>query len=259
VTRFNGAAIIVIAALVIWPSLIHATAIVALRTHNRIVLAADSLAITYRPTEMTGAKQTTCKVYRAGRFAFASGSMLSGGKVNIASAVARAIRNAATIEAALGEVAGVWTKQVLPVVQGYSNDPTLLSRFHQGAVMSIIVATMDGAIPKLGAFQTSLVSTSPVRFTTQRWSCPGSACPDGGFAVLGTSRGGAMNEVIRTKPAWLLSGSPGAARQIIDLEIIKTPGFVSAPVDVLEITASGARWVNRDPKSACPAIGGGKQ
>ena len=56
-----------------------------------------------------------------------------------------------------------------------------------------------------------------------------------------------------TAPAWLERGDSAAARKLIDLQLAATPDTVAAPVDVLEVTAAGARWVGREHNSECAA------
>jgi hypothetical protein len=45
-----------------------------------------------------------------------------------------------------------------------------------------------------------------------------------------------------------------AARRIIAAQIAVTPHEVSRPIDVLQITAAGARWIERDPGSLCDPV-----
>ena len=51
------------------------------------------------------------------------------------------------------------------------------------------------------------------------------------------------------------AGDAATARRYIESEISQIPTLVRAPIDVLEITAAGARWIDRDPRSAYGVIG----
>ena len=54
------------------------------------------------------------------------------------------------------------------------------------------------------------------------------------------------------KPLWLARLDGPAAHRLLSLQADATPRFIKRPLDVLELTSSGAHWVRRDPGSSCP-------
>jgi hypothetical protein len=85
--------------------------------------------------------------------------------------------------------------------------------------------------------------------------CPGALCDSPGRVLHGASVGGIIPDLLvkQPRPAWVERADAAAARRLIQMQIQRTPDMVKPPIDVLEITASGARWVDRSAMSTCTA------
>jgi hypothetical protein len=95
------------------------------------------------------------------------------------------------------------------------------------------------------------VRTSPLELSAVWVTCPGPRCGDGTL-FLGAGVDGPVRTLLKSpRPAWVERADTAAAGRIITEQIAATPRQVAPPVDVLEITSGGARWVQRDPLSRC--------
>jgi hypothetical protein len=265
VRRNVSAAVLVAAALVALATSVEATAIIMLRNNNRIVLAADSRWSDQTAGSMGITKRHGCKIHRSGQFWFMTSGYEGGGDQklggpgvdSVIALVAERLKSARTLADALQSVGRAWDT-MRPKVEGLVAHPALQHLLRPSALgpfMQVVLAGQERGVPTVGVFTVRIQSARPVQFSTRAASCPGTLCPGpDGFALYGASKAGAMAPLVSNPPAWLRAVDSTAARQVIDLEIAASPTFVGPPVDILVIDAGGARWVNRDPKSACPAI-----
>lgn len=117
----------------------------------------------------------------------------------------------------------------------------------------IFVAGIENRVPVVGALVVTMTSVDPLVLTPAWLTCPGALCAEDGLMFQGVTVGyGPL--VGRLRPPrlpWVQRGTPAAARRIIAEQIAAAPRDVSGPVDVLEMTAAGTRWVGREQESRC--------
>lgn len=125
--------------------------------------------------------------------------------------------NAATYKAVLGEVA----LQVAVI------------EIHNGAPVLTIVAF--GKEESLAGI--------PVAIKTKLSFCPSVACGQDYLWQLGSNK--AIQRIKQTKGSRLTGGPVAIAKQMIEFEIIAEPEGVGPPIDILEVTAKGPRWLEQ--------------
>lgn len=231
---------------------LSASAIVVFIRPGRIVIAADS-----RRVDPAGNPSSGCKVRTAGKWAFSVAGLdvafhkrTGGVLVDLNDVVTEAIAHVSTFDAAQAAM----SKQVPAVIDAMlsgarQNVPGFRMYKPGSLVTQVILAGMDQTL-RLAVTQYVL---------NQDWHvmglvsvCPGALCHDGSMSLVASAAGGS-DRVRGVLPDWVKRGDAAAATRIIEEEIEKTPGFVAAPIDVLELTNAGARWIDRDQASRCTA------
>lgn len=233
-----------------------ATAVLAFRPDaTRIILAADSALASTLPNGSVRLLGGECKIARAGQWWFASGAIESAKGLSVTSTVAQAVSQTASMLDALNAIQREYQSQMLPIIlrlDSYFEAEFAVDR----PMIEVLIAGMDGGELKLGFFGALLKSQHPRELVAGGLVCPGALCDSPGRVLHGASVGGVIPDLLvrQPRPAWLERGDAAAARRLIGLQIARTPHLVKGPIDVLELTTAGARWINRDARSACPAI-----
>jgi hypothetical protein len=231
-----------------------ATAIVVARSADgtRVILAADSASTTYAPDGSVRYRPGRCKIQPAGKWWIVNGALDITKGLDVPQTMRQAAAPAVTMAAALTALERAYHATIRPAVlrldhyftTGYQTDKP---------VITVLVAGEDGGQLKVGLFGAFLKQQQPRELVAGSLVCPGALCDEPGPFVYGASLGDPIPRLIlqRPRPAWLERADAAAARRLIRLQIARTPDRVSAPIDVLEVTAVRARWVDRDPRSAC--------
>jgi hypothetical protein len=253
--RFYMKRLLLLAALVVVLSVsVRATAIVAFRTSERIILAADGLTI------RRGAETRTlrvCKLRRSGRWFYMVGGYEGDkGGMDVFATVSAAIRSTSTMSDALGAVQRAWTADIEPAFKQAAAVPKIAAELAEGGLaFRIVIGGVEARVPTLGVFSAILLKKDPPTFLPSTFRCPGAQCSDEQpvFVTGGPSATGPVVRLIQApRPDWVERADVSAARRLIELEIHETPRLVGPPIAIVEITAAGARWIERG--SACAAI-----
>lgn len=224
---------------------IGATAVVAIGTPDRIILAADSLRVDQR-----GERSTSCKILPAGRWWVAiAGFMISvEPPVDLSVLVPKTIEPARTLDAVLARLLETVSPQISAALTRAHGRPGFGLVFAPGAVSQLVIVgrDADGTL-RAGTLVTEM--SEPFALRPQWLECPGSWCPDGQlrFGVTVDPTGPMMTALAAVERA-----DASTARRLIDLQIRASPSEVSGPVDVVQVDAGGTRWVGREPGSRCP-------
>lgn len=227
---------------------ISATGVVAFRTPERVVLGVDS-ALTHIDTlGRTMHVATGCKLSRAGAWTVAWGGLVAGGSTtDLAATFQRTIAPAPSL-AALGRAVERFVARHVTTLR-WADLPSY--REPGKVVLWAAVGRVSRGTPELGIFRAIVAATQPaVRLHTDAAFCPGD-CTSGRLSAGQSIAAGPISRLIAEPPAWLLPYDGRAARRLLSLQAQATPRVVAAPFNVLEITANGARWVDRDARSAC--------
>jgi len=239
---------------------LRATAILAFRPNDsRIILAADSAVTGIEPDGTMRYRGGECKLAQAGKWWLVSGALESAKGL---SSVTRTVTQAATPESsmigALSAIHRAYESTILPVLLRL--DPYFTTEFKvDRPLVEVLVAGVDGGVLTLGYYGALLKSQKPRELVAGGLICPGAFCDSPGRVLHGASVGGVIPDLLakQPRPAWLDRADASAARRLIQMQIDKTPQYVAGPIDVLEITAGGARWIDRDARSACSVLTGG--
>jgi hypothetical protein len=244
------ALVLVLALVVILATLaarLAATATVAIRVPERIVLAADS-----RLSDGTLA----CKIASAGRWwTLTAGFMFAERpSFDVQAEVGRALTSAKT----LGDVKDQLVAEVyspLRKIIEHANAAASVRRLYQpgDSFTSITVAGTNSHDPVLRAalFQIRIVATDPVTLSAGWYECPGDC--EGGkmFNASSVAEGPIVGRVRAPRVAWVEAGTPTAARYLVAEQSLHAPQLVGGPIDTLVIDATGSRWFVRDAESLC--------
>lgn len=233
-------------------AVVQATAVVVFRTETRIVLAADS-RMTTRDAHGKERMSTVCKVRPAGRWwTTLGGYMGSSEATSVHPLVVRVLAKTRT----MAEVEQALRTEVFPRMREdlrkASTGPAF-DLFQPGLLSQIIVAGTNPNDPTLraGLFWTTLVRRSPFELSTYWNECPSPRCGDGNLFVGASNDGPVRTLIKRPRPAWVERADTDAARRLITMQIATPHSQAGPPIDIVEITSTGARWVQPDPASLC--------
>jgi len=231
---------LVAALLLLGADQLAATTLVVFRTQGRIVLATDSAAVSLDGQERRHVT-APCKIAKSGRWWFINGGFFQP------DAVADRIAGATTIQAALTALDADQSLRDRIV----ANRGLYTGRQPGSPLMTVVIA--DSTL-SVGVFMVSLKTAEPFEVVAESGTCPGALCPTGGYYLIGEPGDAPPNPMVKALPPWFQQANAAAARRFITEQIAFTPQLAKPPVDILELTAAGPRWVDRGPGSACPVI-----
>lgn len=239
---------------------IAASAVVVFRSPARLVFAADS-----RRQDQTGRVDSVCKIRPAGRWWFTVGGFTTSADpaVDVMTLTARALAPAVTLTSARDALVAQVYPKVHAALSRARSRPGFAKLFEEGApVMEIVVGGTEPDAPTVvvaAIFDVTLKTVEPLALPARWLTCPGLWCPDGrlfhGASVAtATTAGPVVERITPPRVSWVERGDAAAALRIIREQIAATPRDVRGPVDVLEVTAGGARWVERERGSLCGVV-----
>lgn len=237
-----------------------ATTIVAIRTKDRIIMAADSLA----QDPARGDKRSDyCKIRQTSKGIFAASGLtsLSWNNYDANSVIARAISQTPTLRAAVRRVEDdlqpflTGSLRTLKAVKSPWVDVYLSQR---APMLSFIVCGFEKGVP------VCIRREIFIQADEERWDltfsgdeCPGNCPADNNFMIISIGETGAIDkflgqfrfiEIDHNGPDRI----PVLLEQLVEMEIADKPKNVGPPVDIVEVTAGRIRWIKR--KDACTAL-----
>jgi hypothetical protein len=232
----------------------RATTEIVVRSRYRIVLAADSRAL-YRGDEPV----TECKLFEVqGVYGMVSGFAHYGRSYHVTDAIKEGFAGKGTFASHVSNTALVLQRKVekqlanLQVNNASEYRYLLQPASDTSDFIQLALAQTVEDQPMLGIVELRRHGTGN-RFIASATICPGSCSQNPEIFYLGYWE--------RIKPYVANSGQPrnvGSAASIdrlIRLEIAVHPNEVSAPVNILELTASGARWLQNGGNCSLPGVG----
>ncbi len=232
----------------------RATSAIALRSRYRVVLAADSRAV-----YGTGRNATECKLFQVGTaYATVSGLAHYGSQYRAIDAVRDAYSRPGTFQQRLAGTAASLQRHVESLLAYLArNNPSqyrLLMRQagSQSDIVALAVAESVAGQPMLGIVELRR-ATAGDGLVAQTAICPGNCRQGDGLFYLGY-----WDQI---RPYVANSGQPrsvGSAASIdrlIRLEINAHPNEVGAPINILELNDSGARWLQNGGNCSLPNVG----
>ena len=237
-----------------WPTAgLHGTTEIALRNRYRVVLAADSRAI-----YGVNSNATECKLFQVRQvFGAVSGLARYGSTYRATDAIRDGFAGPGTFQQHVSSTAFYLQRRVNGLLAAlsanhapayrYLNQPSATSDLVQLAVADVV-----NRQPMLGIIELRQEpGTNTLRTTTT--VCPGNCDPNHAIFYLGYWE--------RIRPYVAGSGQPrrvesaASLDRLIRLEMQSHPHEVGAPINVLELTSDGARWLQNGGNCRLPGVG----
>ena len=229
-----------------------ATTAIALRSRYRIVLAADSRVV----SSLQG-RLTECKLFEVGDvYATASGVVRYGSKYRTTDAIRDGFSRPGDFQSHISATAFYLQRRVRGFLADLQHkDPGEYHSLMRTAsapsdFVELAVAQSVSGQPMLGIIE---LQRSPGDVLTSRTSiCPGNCGRQDDIFYLGYWE--------RIKPYVEDSGRPralGSAASIdrlIRIEMHAHPDTVGTPINILELTGSGARWLQNGGNCSLPGV-----
>jgi len=226
------------------------TTIVAIRTPEVIVLAADTAA-TFKGGGLRDTQTSVSKIGQHGQVLYALSGFVKDpqGLFDPATVIAASFHEAqpflrvvAQIEARLSHAL---TAALLHL---RTHDPGLFRHAMtegQGGT-TVLFASCEQGVPVAISlsFRGAVTATGHLRIHTWRRTCPGADCPEGRYTFL-LGRHPAIAQYFATHSPRLAMRPEDAVRFLVQLEIdAKTPG-VGPPIEVVRLSKDGIHWLAR--------------
>lgn len=243
-----------------WCRLGFGTAILAIRTPNEIVVAADSLR-----KFIDGRTELVCKIVQVGKVFFASSGLALSDGFDIQAIVTQAISERETIAARLVRLEELIEQPLREIYEHSRQDDNeahkKVRELIQRHAVEVAIFGVEEISPVLSVRKFSprdLSVGSEVRVCGEDNVGVGSEEPS--YVALGYCKATMTARdlgIMRTTPG-LEKDLAAFAQYVVQWEIDKQKGFsdaerfVGGPVDVLWLDEAGGRWIER--KETCPEV-----
>lgn len=228
-----------------------ATTIIAVRTADFVIIAADSKAAYIG----TSGAPTVCKIYNSGQMYFAVAGLDADARRNfsVKSIVAKSLLPSASFDQQVARVESA-ISQSLPTELSHlqREDPGVYAfTIHNSReVVSVVFAQYQDGVPRLAARGFAWTMNPSPAIAINRVTCPGD-CADGRELVsLGQKH--AAEKFMRANAGEDFD-LPVLAVKLVQLEIDETPGNVGPPINELRLDKDGATWLSNEAGCPVPA------
>jgi hypothetical protein len=232
----------------------QATSEIIVRSPYRIVLAADSRA-SYREDRPA----TECKLFEVGDvYATVSGFAHYGGSYHVTDAIREGFAGEGTFASHVSNTALALQRRVEKQLAKLQVNNTSEYRYLMTPTtgtsdfIQLAVAQTVRGQPRLGIVELRRAGAGN-RFTARTTICPGICGQNPEIFYFGYWE--------RIKPYVASSGQPRSVAsaasidRLIRLEIGAHPNEVSTPINILELTGWGARWLQNGGNCSLPGVG----
>ena len=253
--RLIRVAIVVLAAGAILPiAQSHATTAIALRSRYRVVLAADSRAV-----YGTNRNGTECKLFEIGDvYVTVAGLAHYGPSYRATDAVRDGFAKPGTFETRVSASASYLQQRVETLLANLArSNPaayrSLMQRSNANSdFVELAVAQTVHGQPMLGVIELQR-GRGQEGFAVKMATCPGNCRQNAGIFYLGYWE--RMKRYVAGAGQPRTVGSAASIDRLIRLEINAHPGEVGAPINILELNGSGARWLQNGGNCRLPGVG----
>jgi hypothetical protein len=233
-----------------------ATSVVAFRTAEEIVIAADSRATASNDLSI---HISTCKIRQMNSvFVASAGFMFSPATgFSIEQLLSTSFKPNVSIRQGVRSFERAVIKPMLnQMIWERKRDIGIFRREYEGKeTLQIVFATIENSVPVLlfRSFKSETVNGKLTFHLARKIDCPGDCTGDVRYVPLG--EGEAIAAYMEQNPrSWFRGTFVETAKFFVSLEIEDKPEFVASPIDVLRLTKDGAEWIqkkqdcaNRDP------------
>jgi hypothetical protein len=232
----------------------RATTEIVVRSRYRIVLAADSRAI----YGLDG-NATECKLFEAQDvYATVSGLAHYGRSYRVADTIREGFAGPGTFATHVSSTAAILKRRVENLLANLqAGDPTqyrilIQQSNYTSDLVQLAVAQTVRSQPMLGIIELRRSGTG-TGLTTRTTICPGNCAQNTELFYLGYWE--RIKPYVATASGPRNVGSAASIDRLIRLEIAAHPNEVSAPINILELTGSGARWLQNGGNCSLPGVG----
>jgi hypothetical protein len=231
-----------------------ATTAIALRSRHRIVLAADSRAI-------YGASRnaTECKLFQyRDVYATVAGLAHYGTSYRSTDAIRDGFARPGSFQSHVSATAYSLQQRVQNLLATLQrNYPDEYQRLMQRTAaqsdfVALAVAELVGREPMLGVIELQRISGQP-NLALKVTVCPGNCRQGEGIFYLGYWE--QIKPYVANSGQERSVGSAASIDRLIRLEIKAHPAEVGAPINILELGGSGARWLQNGGTCSLPGVG----
>lgn len=232
-----------------------ATTIVVVRSPDEIVIAADSKLTDTYGNELNN---RVCKIQQAGNLFLAHEGFLknrqSGFDVVALSQHALMLRPGSTARERVEILTGIVTSRLFSELANLKKNfpDDFRQKFEARTFLSIVVAAFENNRPLVFVrqFRTAQPRSGVIGVTVLQNDCLEDC--SGGIATRLLGETDAIRDLPEeTKDFWS-GGLVAGARSMVELQIAARSEYVGAPVDLLQLTARGAKWIQK--KASCPNL-----
>jgi len=223
---------------------LFATTVVVIRTPQRVIIAADSLAAA------NDKHFQTCKIGTNKQFpiSFAiAGSVQDNGGFSAIDLAETAISTSPDVQSAAHKFE---LSTTLPfenfVRRRRRDDPAAFKKLlTEPEPLQVAFAAVEKNVPiYVIAYFTVTVRGQAISVAAHENRCPGNGCPSGrGADILGEN--GAARIQVKNPAFWSGLDPLSAARKLAEIEIAEYPEIVGPPISILTIDATGTHWNDR--------------
>jgi hypothetical protein len=223
----------------------QSTTLVAVWTPERLLLGADSLVVTdAAPTE-------ACKIAHEGATFFALSGLVEDRTAGfqLAPLARRALHRSGSMEEKLQSFLGSVRHPLARAVEAVRrNAPSEYAMLLQGrpVVQAIFAEPAEGS-PVLAV---ASFAVAPDGTLSEYSSVLAHAKDRRGPRIIYAGQQSQIRAYLKSHPDWHAGDTAALVRGLIDLESRSGSGRVGGPVDLVEIGAQGANWVQKKP--GCP-------
>jgi hypothetical protein len=229
-----------------------ATTAIALRSRHHVVLATDSRAI-----YGAGAKTTECKLFAYGNvYATVAGFAHYGSSYRATDAIRDGFARPGTFPARVSATASYLQQRVQAFLSAVQrSDPNeyrrLLQRTNaQADFVELAIAENVHGQPMLGIIELQREGENSFRAKTT--ICPGNCRQGEGLFYLGYWE--SIKPYVANSGQTRSIGSAASIDRLIRLEMKAHPAEVAAPINIVEVNASGARWLQSGGNCSLPGV-----
>jgi hypothetical protein len=246
--RWSGSLVV---GILFFPWHCFATSVVAFRTAQEIVIAADSRATASNDLSI---HISTCKIRQINSvFVASAGFMFSPATgFSIDQLLSASFKANVSIRQGVGSFERAVIKPMLnQMIWERKRDIASFQREYEGKeTVQIVFATIESGIPVLlfRSFKSETVKGKLTFRLARSLNCPGDCTGDIRYVPLG--EGEAIAAYMEQNPKeWFRGTFVETAKFFVTLEIKDKPQFVAFPIDVLRLTKDGAEWIQK--KEGC--------
>lgn len=241
----------------IWAGDCFATSIVAIRSPDSVVIAADSL-LTMHNGAGKDSTRSECKIFQCGNifYSFSGFYKEPARGFDIVSIISDTLGQGESFSIAADMAAMAVADGMKDEVRKLRKEsPVLYDKYFEaktGPLLQILFATYEDGVPKVTVYDIKKTAGpyADIELSYDRKSCPGD-CNDKGTVAYFLTNMRPIEDYMKKEQ--LKSMPPEkTARFFVDLVIKAHTPDTGPPVDVLRIDGNGAAWVEH--KAGCPDI-----